>query len=113
VKYVHGRTAVMTIYDDQKNEVEKVDLHVIKSKKRLHEIMKEKGFVRKGVDDKNRKSNTSVDKTESLLYTVNAPELPTGAVLLIIRVVMIGAGLFVMIRFYKFCKFRQSKSRQK
>ena len=106
VKYVHGRTAVMTIYDDQKNVVEKVDLHVIKSKKRLHEIMKEKGFVRKGDDSA---SNKSVDVTESLRYSGN---IPMGTILLL-RIAIIGVCLFIMIRFYKFCKIRQSKSRRK
>ena len=100
MKYVHGRTAVMTIYDDQKNEVEKVDLHVIKSKEQLHEIMNEKGFVRKGDDDnKNSRITTSVDLT--------VPEIPTGTVLLL-RIAIISTCLFITIRFYKFCKYRQS-----
>lgn len=95
----------MTIYDEQKNVVERVDLHVIKSKKRLHDIMKEKGFVRKGDDSKMLKLNTTVDITESLLYAVNSPEIPTG-ILLLSRLSIIGVGMFIMIRFYKFFKRR-------
>lgn len=98
----------MTIYDDQKNVVELVDLHVIKSKNRLHEIMKEKGFVRKGAENKNSKGNGSVDVMESLLTTVNGPEIPTGTILFL-RIVIIGVCLFMLIRFYKFCRFRQSQ----
>lgn len=47
VKYVHGRTAVMTIYDGNRKEVKKVDLHVIRSKEALHAVMRENGFVLK------------------------------------------------------------------
>lgn len=47
VKYVHGRTAVMTIYDANQEEVKKVDLHTIRSKETLHAIMRENGFVLK------------------------------------------------------------------
>lgn len=108
VKYVHGRTAVMTIYDEQKNVVEKVDLHVIKSKKRLHDIMKEKGFVRKGDDSKIIKFNTTLDITESLLYAVNGPEIPTG-ILLLSRLSIVGVCIFIMIRLYKCCKYRQTQ----
>jgi Sep15/SelM redox domain len=47
VKYIHGRTAVMTIYDANQEEVKKVDLHTIRSKETLHAIMRENGFVLK------------------------------------------------------------------
>jgi hypothetical protein len=108
VKYVHGRTAVMTIYDDQKNEVERVDLHVIRNKERLHEIMKEKGFVRKSDQNTSTERITSVDTIDSLMYSVNGPNIPMGMIL-ILRLAIIGVCLFIMIRFHKFCKFRQSQ----
>ena len=81
---------------------------MIKTKQRLHDIMKEKGFVRKDYDKKILKSNTNVDITESLLSAVNGPEIPTG-MLLLLRLSIIIVCLFIMIRFYKFCKFRQSQ----
>jgi hypothetical protein len=113
---VHGRTAVMTIYDDQKNVVERVDLHLITSKKRLHEIMREKGFVRKGEGgsrskirhSKSNNTGTSVDIAESLLYAGNVPDVPSEMILLL-RLAIVGMLLFITIRFYKFCKFRQSR----
>jgi hypothetical protein len=46
VKYVHGRTAVMTIYVDNV-EKEKIPLHTIKTKQAMHALMVEKGFVMK------------------------------------------------------------------
>lgn len=51
VKYIAGRTAVMTIYDDQGNEKEKVELHTIKEKSLLHQLMKDKGFVQKSTEE--------------------------------------------------------------
>ena len=46
VKYVHGRTAVMTVYVDGV-EKERVPLHTIKNKQAMHSLMVEKGFVLK------------------------------------------------------------------
>jgi hypothetical protein len=37
----------MTLYNEKNQVVDKVDLHVITSKEKLHEIMREKGFVLK------------------------------------------------------------------
>ena len=106
---MHGRTAVMTIYDDKKNVIEKVDLHLIKSKTRLHEIMREKGFELKSGEIINSRSNrTSMDLAESLLYSRNVPEVPTETIVLL-RIAILGVCLFIMARFYKFCKIRQSR----
>jgi Sep15/SelM redox domain len=49
VRFVHGQTAVMTIFDDGV-EQEKVPLHTIKSKQTMHSLMKEKGFVLKSAE---------------------------------------------------------------
>lgn len=44
VRYVAGRSAVMTIYDENGNEIEKVALHTLHSKKEMHALMQSKGF---------------------------------------------------------------------
>jgi hypothetical protein len=46
VEYVHGRTAVMTIFLDGA-EKEQVQLHTIQTKPEIHELMVKKGFVKK------------------------------------------------------------------
>jgi Sep15/SelM redox domain len=46
IEYIHGRTAVMTIYEDDV-EKEKVQLHNIQSRREMHELMRQKGFVQK------------------------------------------------------------------
>ena len=43
IHYVHGKTAVMTIFKDGE-ETEKVHLHKIDDKDQLHKIFREKGF---------------------------------------------------------------------
>ena len=46
VTFIAGRTAVMTIFDEGK-EKEKVMLSNLRTKKEMHDLMLEKGFVRK------------------------------------------------------------------
>ena len=43
VTYVHGKTAVLTIYDNGK-EVEKIVMHELKNKDAMHAMMRDKGF---------------------------------------------------------------------
>ena len=43
VTYVHGKTAVLTIYEDGK-EREKIIMHTLKDRPAMHALMKEKGF---------------------------------------------------------------------
>jgi hypothetical protein len=50
IKYIHGRTAILTIYYNTTNEKEAseiVHLHDIDSKPALHQLFVDKGFVRK------------------------------------------------------------------
>jgi Sep15/SelM redox domain len=46
VTYVAGRTAVLTIYQDQQKQ-EEVVLHELKNKAAMHELFRQKGFVLK------------------------------------------------------------------
>ena len=47
VKYIHGRTAVMTIFNDEGNVQEKILLHTLATKQDMHALMQRKGFVQK------------------------------------------------------------------
>lgn len=46
VRYVHGKTAVLTIYKNGV-EQERVQLHQLDNKPKLHQLFQDKGFVRK------------------------------------------------------------------
>lgn len=56
VKYIHGRTAIMTIYEDGK-EKEKITMHELKDRKAMHAHMLEKGFKRKSQEEMERITN--------------------------------------------------------
>lgn len=57
VRFVPGRTAIMTIYQDGK-EKEKVVMHELKSKQDMHKMMNQKGFA--------LKSNLSTEKVKKI-----------------------------------------------
>lgn len=44
VEYIHGRQAVLTIYDDEE-EIEKITLSDYKTKEEMHALLVEKGTV--------------------------------------------------------------------
>jgi hypothetical protein len=46
VRYVHGRTAILTISDDGTVK-EKITLHKLKDREQMHKLMKTKGFALK------------------------------------------------------------------
>lgn len=46
IKYIHGRTAVLTISKDGVKQ-EEIVLHTLKTKEDMHALFKEKGFVQK------------------------------------------------------------------
>lgn len=50
VQYVHGRTAVLTIYRDGE-EQEQITLSDYKTKEEMHALMVEKGFVKKSEEE--------------------------------------------------------------
>lgn len=50
VTYIHGRQAVMTVYDDG-TEKEKITLSDLKTKNEMHAMMSEKGFVKKSEEE--------------------------------------------------------------
>ena len=52
ITYIHGRTAIMNIYNEHHQLLETIQLHTIRSKEKLHQIMKEKGFQSKTKDKK-------------------------------------------------------------
>ena len=47
MRYVAGRQAILTIRNQDGQEVEKVTLHTLKDKAAMHAMMLEKGFVKK------------------------------------------------------------------
>jgi hypothetical protein len=52
IRYVAGRTAIMTIYRNA-IEQEEIVLHTLKTKKDMHEMMTQKGFVLKSPEELN------------------------------------------------------------
>jgi hypothetical protein len=110
VKYIHGRTAVMTIYDEHHKAIEKVDLHVIKSKSKLHDIMKEKGFLLKSTTLNNSTSNK--ETARNLYDPMNGmPQSHPSAIIrlpILLRIAIVSACLVVLFRFYS-SKFRRSR----
>ena len=51
VTYVHGKTAILTIYNDQGKEQEKIVLHELKDRPAMHALMEEKGFRKKSAEE--------------------------------------------------------------
>lgn len=47
MRYQHGQTAVMTVYENSGVVRETIALHTLQSKQAMHALMKEKGFVLK------------------------------------------------------------------
>jgi hypothetical protein len=78
VRYVHGRTAVMTIYEGEK-EIEQVQLHTIRSKEKLHAIMKEKGFVLKN-NLSSTKEEEEEEKKDAAIGTITEADRALDAV---------------------------------
>lgn len=50
VTYIHGRQAVMTVFDDGE-ETEKITLSEVKTKPEMHAMMVEKGFGKKSEEE--------------------------------------------------------------
>jgi hypothetical protein len=53
VRYVHGRTAILTISDDGTVK-EKITLHKLKDREQMHKLMKTKGFALKSPENRER-----------------------------------------------------------
>jgi hypothetical protein len=66
VEYVHGRTAVMTIFLDGA-EKEQVPLHTIQTKPKMHELMVKKGFVKKASEKKPDEGNAPKDEAGAIV----------------------------------------------
>jgi Sep15/SelM redox domain len=47
VRFVTGRPAILTLYDDRDSELEKIDLSRYTTKEELHELLQSKGFRRR------------------------------------------------------------------
>ena len=63
VEYVHGRTAVLTIYKDGE-EQEQITLSDYKSKEEMHALMVEKGFVKKSDEEIAEKAQLNKEHKE-------------------------------------------------
>jgi hypothetical protein len=53
VRYVHGRTAILTISEDG-NVLESITLNKLKDREAMHELMKTKGFALKSPENRER-----------------------------------------------------------
>jgi hypothetical protein len=121
VKYIHGRTAVMTIYDSNHVEIEKVDLHTIRSKDKLHSIMKEKGFVLRNQEQPATASerDRSLEKVQLLgedsILRKGVADVPLySSVLLKYQTTVLGfgaAGVSVLLAFRYYCGAKRRRHR--
>ena len=68
IEWIRGKKAVMTIFDENGQQKEDVQLYELQTREQMHALMKDKGFHRKSSQDKIKE--IQVERTEKQLKQV-------------------------------------------
>ena len=71
IEWKRGKRAIMTIFDDEKKQIEEVHLYELKTREEMHKVLMDKGFTKK--TEQERLLEVQAARTETQLRAIERP----------------------------------------